>query len=75
VGARMLDGIDKATLERLMAGSGVSLSPEEADAVIRSLARFQIAAANLLQAPSFDETIEQFYRLLEIDAASDGTGA
>lgn len=75
MGARALDGIDKATLEKLMTSSGVSLSPEEADAVVQSLTRFQVAAANLLQSLPFDETIEQFYRLLETDVTTGGAGA
>jgi hypothetical protein len=62
-------GIDRATVEGRVADSGVRLTPQEVDAVVRSLARIQIAAAALLQSPLFDQTIEQFYRLLESDAA------
>lgn len=69
-------GIDRATVEGRVADSGVRLTPQEVDAVVRSLARIQIAAAALLQSPLFDEAIEQFYRLLESDAAdtADETG-
>jgi hypothetical protein len=64
-------GSDKATFEDLAFKNGVRLTPQDADAVIRSLARIQSAAASLLQAPALDATIEQFYRLLEVDAAED----
>jgi hypothetical protein len=66
-------GIDRAVLERLIAESGVRLTAEEADAVARSLARIQDAAATLLASLALDETSERFYRLIETDAA-DGTG-
>lgn len=67
-------GIDRvAAVEELMASRGVRISSEEVDAVVRSLARIQAAAATLLQSPSFDETSERFYRLLENEAA-DGAG-
>ena len=42
-------GIDRATVEGRVADSGVRLTPQEVDAVVRSLARIQIAAAALLQ--------------------------
>ncbi len=71
--ARPLGGIDRATVEALMAASGVSPAPAELDAVVRSLARMHSAAASLLQSSSFDETGERFFRLLENDA-SEGTG-
>jgi hypothetical protein len=67
----MRDGTNKAALEEALANSGVRLASEEVDAVARSLDRIQIAAATLLRSPSFDETSERFYRLLDIDA-SDG---
>jgi hypothetical protein len=65
---------DKATLEDLASKQGVRLSSQEADAVIQTLARVHRAAATLLHARPFDTTIEQFYRLLEDDAAADGGG-
>ena len=64
------DGVDRAAaLRALVADTGVSVSPAEADAMVQSLARFQAALASLLRQPSFDETIERFFRLLEIGAA------
>jgi hypothetical protein len=70
----MRDGIDRATLQKLMASAGVKPISEEVDAALQSLARIQVAAASLLQSPSFDETGERFYRLLEIDAADEVGG-
>jgi hypothetical protein len=67
-------GIDKATLEGLIVGSGVRPTSEELDAVARALARIRTAAATLSQSPSFDETAERFYRLLETDAADGAAG-
>lgn len=69
VSARPLGGIDKATVEGLMAASGVSPSSAELDAVVNSLARMHSAAATLLQSLSLDETAERFFHLLESDAA------
>lgn len=63
-----LGAIDRATVEALMAASGVRPSSAELDAVVRSLARLHEAAATLLQSLSFDETGQQFFRLLENDA-------
>jgi hypothetical protein len=51
----------------------VNVTPAEAQALVQSLARVQGAAATLLRPPSFDETVERFYRLLESDAA-EGAG-
>lgn len=66
------DGVDRAAaLRALVADTGVSVSPAEADAMVQSLARFQAALASLLHQPSFDETIERFYRLLETGAAQE----
>ncbi len=61
-------GIDETALQALIAASGMRLTPAETDAVAQSLARAHAAAAMLLRAPAFDETIERFYRLLEGDA-------
>ena len=65
--------IDRATVAALMAASGVSASSAELDAVVDSLARMQSAAAGLLRSAAFDETCEQFFRLLE-DDAGEGAG-
>ena len=68
------DGVDRAAaLQALVADTGVSVTPVEAQALVQSLARVQGAAATLLRPPSFDETVERFYCLLEIDAA-EGAG-
>ena len=65
------DGVDRAAaLQALVADTGVSVTPVEAHALVQSLARLQGAAATLLRPPSFDETVERFYRLLESDAAA-----
>lgn len=66
--------IDEEALGELVAGSGVSVNADDVEAVLRSLERIQRAAATLLHAPSFDETSEHFYRLLESDAANGGAG-
>jgi len=63
-------GVDRAAaLRALVAETGVSVSPAEADAMVQSLTRFQAALGSLLHQPSFDETIERFYRLIETGAA------
>jgi hypothetical protein len=62
-------GLDKSALEEILASSGVKVTSDEVDAVARSLARMRLAAGTLPRSPSFDETVERFYRLLEIDAA------
>jgi hypothetical protein len=64
------DGVDHAAaLRAVVAETGVSVSPAEAAAMVQSLTRFQAALAGLLHQPSFDETIERFYRLLDTGAA------
>jgi hypothetical protein len=64
------DGVDRpAALRALVGDTGVSVTPAEAQALVQSLARVQAATATLLRRPSFDETVERFYRLLETDAA------
>ena len=64
------DGVDRAAaLRAFVADTGVSVSPAEADAMVQSLTRFQAELGSLLHQPSFDETIERFYRLLERGAA------
>jgi hypothetical protein len=67
-------GIDRAAVEKLIADSGARVTSEEVDAVVRSLDRIQSAAATLLHSPSFDETSERFYRLLDTDAADGAAG-
>jgi hypothetical protein len=68
--AKARDDISEAALAAVLAACGVMVSPEELGPVARSLARMQDAAV-LLQLPSFDDTNERFYRLLE----DDGLGA
>jgi hypothetical protein len=64
------DGVDRsAALRALVGDTGVSVTPAEAQGLAQSLARVQTATATLLRQPSFDETVERFYRLLETDAA------
>jgi hypothetical protein len=64
------DGVDHAAaLRARVAETGVSVSPAEADAMVQALARFQAGLESLLHQPSFDETIERFYRLLETGPA------
>jgi hypothetical protein len=60
----------EAALAELLASSGVAVAQEEIAPVARSLERINAAARALLQ-PSFDDTLEAYYRLLE----QDGTGA
>jgi hypothetical protein len=69
------NGIERTSIEAAAARSGVRISPPEADAVVRSLARIEGAAAALLQPTTFDTTIEEFQRLLARDAAEDARDA
>jgi hypothetical protein len=64
------EGIDLAALEKVLTSSGVKISPQDADAVARSLARIYQAAAALFPTCVLDETPERFFRLLEADAAN-----
>ena len=59
------NGIDKAALAKVVAESGVSVTPAELDALAGSLERIRAAAAALLQPISIDETPESFRRQLE----------
>jgi hypothetical protein len=70
---RVREGIDLVALEKILASSGVKISPQDVDAVARSLARINHAAAGLFPSCVLDETAERFFRLLESDA-DDGTG-
>ena len=60
--------IGEAALAELIASSGVAVSQEEVAPVARALARIN-AAARILLRPSFDDTVEAYYRLLELDGA------
>ncbi len=71
--AAMRWSIGKTALEEVLAASGVKVTPEDAEAVARSLSRIEAAATKLLQSLPFDETVERFYRLLDTGAAV-GTG-
>jgi hypothetical protein len=62
--------LDEAALAALFANSGVAVAPEEIAPVAGALARINAAARALLQ-PSFDDTTEAYFRLLE----QDGSGA
>jgi hypothetical protein len=62
--------ISEVALGEVLAASGVKVGSEDIGPVARSLARIEYAAT-LLRAPSFDDTNERFFRLLE----DDGTGA
>ena len=68
--AKARDPISEAALAAVLAGSGVTISPEEIGPVLRSLACIQDAVVSL-RSLSFDDTDERFYRLLE----DDGLGA
>ncbi len=65
--AGMRWSIGKAALEEVLAATGVKVTPEDAEAVGRSLLRIEIATT-LLQSLPFDETAERFFRLLETGA-------
>ncbi|MGA8650714.1 MAG: hypothetical protein WB677_08845 [Xanthobacteraceae bacterium] len=61
-------GIGEAALADVLASSGVSVEAEEIGPVVAALARINTAARLLLR-PSFDDTSEAYYRLLEQDGA------
>ena len=65
----MHNDIGEAALAELIAASGVAVTPEEAAPVAGALKRIEAAARTLLQSPSFDDTVEAYYRLLEQDGA------
>ena len=58
--AGMRWSIGKAALEEVLAATGVKVTPEDAEAVGRSLLRIEAAATTLLQSLPFDETAERF---------------
>jgi hypothetical protein len=68
--ARARGEIGEAALTEVLAATGVAVSADDIGPVARSLARIERAAASL-RPPSFDDTNERFFRLLE----DDGTGA
>lgn len=70
IGAEADGEIDRATVEGLLAASGVELTAPEVDVVARAIARIQRSAAVLLPPSLFDQSGEHFYRLLETDAAA-----
>jgi hypothetical protein len=65
------DGPGGKTVEEVITNSGVKVTPQEAEAVARSLPRIRAAAAILQRSRSFDDTGEQYYRLLDRDAAGE----
>ena len=69
----MREEIDVAALEKVLASSGVEISSQDVEAVARSLARINQAAAALFPSCVLDESGERFFRLLESDAG-DGAG-
>jgi len=62
------DGISEAALADVFASSGVKVEAEEIPPVVRALVRIN-AAARVLLRPSFDDTVEAYFRLLEQDDA------
>ena len=68
------EGVDRQALSKMLAASGVRVTAEEAEAVLRAVARVRAAAASLLESQSFDDTAESYFRLLESDGA-DGAEA
>ena len=61
--AKARNDIDEAALAEVLAAG---VSSEDVSPVARALGRIERAAA-LLRPPSFDDTDERFYRLLEDD--------
>jgi hypothetical protein len=62
------DGVSEAALADIFASSGVKVEAEEIRPVVRALVRIN-AAARVLPRPSFDDTVEAYFRLLEQDDA------
>jgi DNA-binding GntR family transcriptional regulator len=69
--AKARDDLSEAALAEVLAASGVNAGPEDIGPVARSVARIRDAAV-ALRPPSFDDTNERFYRLLEDDGAEAG---
>jgi len=62
------DGVSEAALADIFASSGVKVEAEEIRPVVRALVRIN-AAARVAPRPSFDDTVEAYFRLLEQDDA------
>ena len=62
------DGISEAALADIFASSGVKVEAEEIRPGVRALVRIN-AAARVAPRPSFDDTVEAYFRLLEQDDA------
>jgi hypothetical protein len=60
--------LGETSLAELLASSGVAVAQDEMASIARTLERID-AAARLLLRPSFDDTLEAYYRLLEQDGA------
>jgi hypothetical protein len=60
--------LGETSLAELVASSGVAVTQDEIAPVANTLERIN-AAARLLLRPSFDDTVEAYYRLLEQDGA------
>jgi hypothetical protein len=60
--------LDAAALAALFAESGVTVAADEITPVVGALARINSAARTLVR-PSFDDTTETYFRLLEQDDA------
>ena len=63
--------ISESALADVFASSGVKVEAEEIGPVVRALVRVN-AAARVLLRPSFDDTVESYFRLLEQDEAGAG---
>ena len=61
----MRNHIEPKAIDSIFAASGVTATRDDVEAVARSLARIDQAAAVLFSGLSFDETVERFYRLLD----------
>jgi hypothetical protein len=68
--AKTRNDVSEAALTEVFAAGGVAVNADDIGPVARTLVRIERAVA-LLRPPSFDDTNERFYRLLE----DDGTGA
>jgi len=60
--------LSETALAELLTSSGVAVTQDEIAPIAPTLARIN-AAARLLLRPSFDDTVEAYYRLLEQDGA------
>jgi hypothetical protein len=69
--ANTRDPLSEAALADVLTASGVKVRAEDVSPVALTLARIEQAAV-LLSTPTFDDTNERFYRLLEHDGAEVG---